>query len=155
MATATAAEQVLQELKTALEDITVANGYKTDIGVVEFEEKMPENIYSYPAIAISEIGTDEDQDSFADYNAYWMRCLLEGFIESTLDKKGLAGQLCGDIRDRLFSELPAVLGSLSRQVKIDSTFRIYGDESDPRAGFLMVIRIYFRTPIQDSFTLIP
>jgi hypothetical protein len=147
--------QVLEALKTALSGITTANGYQTDVQLVDLYERFHDDIAVFPAISIGEMDTTEDQTQFSDYNVVRMRVGMVLMLETYVDEHSAVGQFVADVKDRLFSEVPAYLGGLSKWIRVESVDRVHATEEDPRCGAVVIIQLLFRHPLQDAYTLIP
>ena len=151
--------QVLLALKAALEEITVANSYNTDVQLVELYEKFADQRPVFPCIAIAEIGTTEDQTRFGEKNEVTMTVVLSCAIETYTNEHELVGEFVADIKKRLFADLPTFLPSItgggSRLITVERTERVHSTEEDPRAGADIFLSILFRHPIDDPYTLTP
>jgi len=81
-------ETVLQALKTALEGITIANGYETDMGkTVERGLRVPLEEDELPAIVIVEGEEDVASEPFAK-NTCYLQVEIHGYVTFTDSDEG-------------------------------------------------------------------
>ena len=150
-----AEHQVVLALQSALEEITVANGYETEVHEVILYDKPLDDIPVSPSIMIATLGTTEDQTRFANKNEVSLRVLMRLSIEEYTQEHDDVGNFVSDVKKRIFSEGSIFLAGTCRLISFVSTERFHEDEYNPHAGADVVLSILFRHSLADPFTPTP
>lgn len=143
-------EQILQNVKTSLEQILVANGYDNDIRSVERGKLDALDNQTFPCIGIFEGDDSRASESsgnagFANRMAY---LVIEGWIEDPQDQSKAVNSLIADTEKALMVDRQR--GGLAHDTNIGD-FRIYIGE-DYRIGFHLEINIHYQRQSSDPYT---
>lgn len=105
----TKADQILDNIVTTLEGLTIANGYSQDVGLVSLKYKGLKNVSAseHPAIFILNMGEDLTPETNEEYSSefnIWLAC---SFMPSAVDGDYITeyNRLVGDIKKILLQDI--------------------------------------------------
>jgi len=96
---------ILENLKTELAKITIANGYQTNIVSVSREFRSWENLTSekFPCLFVLDDGREDVEDESGDYVFVNMYPAIVGYVKDENDVALVFGKLDADIKKFLYS----------------------------------------------------
>lgn len=74
-------ETIMGHLKTALEQITVANGYSHTQQIVDRQKRHPSEVNEWPAILIGDPDVEHEQVG-NNFDRVWIRVLVVGIVKA-------------------------------------------------------------------------
>lgn len=141
----TVRESILQNLKTALETILIANGYHNDIASVQRWRQSGNSLLNVPCIVIN-AGPEEKEPvpnpfttcKFTVYLDVWMR-------QDAADLQptdSLLNSLLGDIEKALMQDITR--GGFAKDTNIKSNVLFETLEGQPQAGIVIELEIIYQ-----------
>jgi hypothetical protein len=151
--------QALDAMKTRLEGITTANGYETDVQLVQIFDEFPDQVREFPAILFKPLRTERpDNERLQRIDARIdvpLILLLETYEEGTRKLSNFVA----DVEKRLTSDpstgaLDTTLGGATKDlhVRSDERFQFEDDAGDRRAAALLEVQLVVRYAFGDPFT---
>jgi hypothetical protein len=140
---------VLSGLKTRLETITTANGYETDVQVVDLIDRFADVSIEYPAVMFSPLRVRRPDDERLRRIDARMTVDLVLLLETFEDATRKIGNFVADVEKALTTDLSgnldSTLGGLTKDIHVlsDSRYQI-DSEGGPRAAALVQIEVVFR-----------
>ena len=102
-------QQIVDKIAEMALDITVANGYYTDVYEANKEEKSVEQINEFPAINVI-VGVEEYLNPFENEAGKLMKTMsviLDCYLRSKENKQALVAKLVADLEKRFCDDTPS------------------------------------------------
>jgi len=93
-------DDIIDEIKTRLGNISVANGYLSDVAEVAEDIKAPEELRSFPVLFVID-GPERKTDADVDELDATLTVIVTGFVEATEGKEQLRRNLQIDVEKAL------------------------------------------------------
>ena len=143
-------EAALVALKTALEGITIANGYPLDIGIVSRQWETPDGIAvtSYPALLIEDDGpetVDFKTGGFADIE---VEVNIWGYINNKDQVSTKLNELDSALAKVIHSE--QTLGGAVAAVSIEPIKDRSGSKFNPYGFFVRPVKLFYEVQLSNG-----
>jgi hypothetical protein len=144
-------------LQTRLQDITAANGFETDVQVVELIDRFPDVVREYPAILFAPASSDRPDNEKLRRIDQRLRFDLALLLETWEDGPRKISNFIADVEKALTTDssgnIDTTLGGATKDlhVRSDSRFQI-DSEGGPRAAAVVRIEMVVRHRTGDPYT---
>jgi hypothetical protein len=138
-------ENILENLKTTLESISIASGYHNDIASVQRWRQSGNSLVAVPCIVIN-AGPEEKEPAPNPFTTCKLTVYLDAWIRQAQDDPQstdtLLNSLLGDIEKALM--LDYTRGGYAKDTNIKSNVLFETLEGQPQAGIIVELEIIYQ-----------
>ena len=142
-------EQVIQNLETTLEGISVGADYYTTVAKVIRYEEWQDDLLEYPAIMITALSSDMNNQVSLGQISGSMKVELTLVLESWDNQTRDASRFIADVQKALVVDVTRNSTAVDTRILEAERFMVIGDS--PRVGATMLVEITYRHQRGDPY----
>jgi len=149
----------LLAMQTRLQGITVANGYETDVQLVQIYDEFPDHVAEFPAILFKPVRVERPDDERLNRVDARVSVPLVLLLETYEEGTRKIANFVADVERRLTSDpstgaVDTTLGGATKDLHVrnDERFQLDEDGGSRRAAALVEVELVVRYALGNPYT---